>query len=83
MIKNKFLDYLIESPLIYYIYNRGSIIYNLQGSNSDIDFLVICDKEFQIPDKFKEYQNDTKFITNHCPNIVYDNCDFIFKDKES
>lgn len=56
MISNKFLDFLMESPLVYYIYNRGSIIYDLRKPNADIDFLVICDSRFSVPDEYKAYQ---------------------------
>ena len=40
-MNNKFLNWLIESPKVYYVYNRGSIIYELNTKESDIDFLVV------------------------------------------
>lgn len=83
-MKNDFLTYLIESPDVYYIYNRGSIIYGLSNSNSDIDFLVIVNKEFQIPKKFKKYKyiEPLKQGVQLPYNVLYDNCDFIFINSE-
>ena len=49
-MENKFYNYLMTSPIVYYIYNRGSIIYGLETKDSDIDFLVVVDSEFKIPD---------------------------------
>jgi hypothetical protein len=50
----------MESPIVYYIYNRGSIIYDLQSKDSDIDFLCVVDKEFILPEEFEEYKYENK-----------------------
>jgi hypothetical protein len=72
----------MESPSIYYIYDRGSIIYNLQQLNPDTAFLIICDQNFQIPEEFEKYVIETKNTLDYHPNIIYDNCRFIFRVKE-
>lgn len=72
----------MESPSIYYIYDRGSIIYNLQQLNPDTEFLIICDQNFQIPEEFEKYVIETKNTLDYHPNIIYDNCRFIFRVKE-
>lgn len=77
-MENKFYNYLMTSPVVYYIYNRGSIIYGLETKDSDIDFLVVVDPEFQIPEEFSEYTYDCKRIRKIRSNVKYENCDFIF-----
>lgn len=78
MKTNKFYKWLIESPTVYYLYNRGSIIYDLNNKDSDINFLVVVDPEFVLPEEFEEYktQGYRHRIINY--NILCDNCDFIF-----
>lgn len=77
-MNNAFLTYLIEHPKVYYIYNRGSIIYGLNTSESDIDFLVVMDENFEFPEEYKEYKYDNKRIRYFKYNVLYNNCDFIF-----
>lgn len=74
---NKFLQHLIEDPKVYYVYQRGSSIYGLNNKDSDIDYLVIIDSEFELPEEFKEYEFESGYI-NARKNIKYDNCDFMF-----
>lgn len=63
---NKFLNWLIESPDVYYVYNRGSIIYGLNTKESDVDFLVVVDPKFTLPEEFTEYKTkDTIIETFH------------------
>ena len=78
MIDNKYLKHLIESPLVYYVYQRGSLIYGTNTQESDNDFLVVLDPTYRVPKEFKRYK-----VLNHQPNqvnynIVYENCNFIF-----
>lgn len=75
---NKFLNWLIESPMVYYIYNRGSIIYGLNTKESDTDFLVVVDPEFTLPEEFNEYKTKGYAHRNIEYNVFIDNCDFIF-----
>lgn len=74
---NKFLQHLIEDPKVYCVYQRGSSIYGLNNKNGDIDYLVIIDSEFELPEEFKEYEFESGYI-NARKNIKYDNCDFMF-----
>ena len=78
MKDNKFLNWLIESPKVYYVYNRGSIIYELNTKESDIDFLVVVDPEFELPEEFNEYKTKGYGHRDIQYNIFIDNCDFIF-----
>lgn len=68
----------MESPDVYYLYNRGSIIYDLNTKESDIDFLVIVDEEFILPEEFKEFKYDCHKFRTITYNIKCDNCDFMF-----
>lgn len=77
MSQNKFLQSLIEDPLVYYIYQRGSFIYGLNTKDSDKDYLVIIDSEYKLPEEFKLYEYNSGYI-NDRQNIKYDNSDFIF-----
>ena len=40
------LNKLKEDKLVYFIYQRGSIIYDLNTANSDVDYLVIVDDDY-------------------------------------
>lgn len=74
---NKYLEHLIEDPKVYYVYQRGSSIYGLNIKDSNIDYLVIIDSEYKLPEEFKEYEFDSGY-ENARKNIKYDNCDFMF-----
>lgn len=74
---NKYLEHLIEDPKVYYVYQRGSSIYGLNNKNSDTDYLVIIDSEYNLPEEFKEFEFNSGYI-NARKNIKYDNCDFMF-----
>ena len=74
---NKFLEHLIEDPKVYYVYQRGSSIYELNTKDSDIDYLVIIDSEYKLPEEFKSCEFDSGY-KNARKNIKYDNCDFMF-----
>lgn len=78
MSQNKFLQSLIEDPLVYYIYQRGSFIYELSTKDSDKDYLVIIDPEYKLPEEYKEYQYKPQFYLNDRKNVKYENCDFVF-----
>lgn len=78
MSQNKFLQSLIEDPLVYYIYQRGSFIYELNNKDSDKDYLVIIDPEYKLPEEYKEYQYKPQFYLNDRKNVKYENCDFVF-----
>ena len=78
MKDNKFYKWLMESPTVFYLYNRGSIIYGLNTKESDIDFLVVVDPEFVLPEEFEEYKTQGWTTRKIQYNIVCDNCDFIF-----
>lgn len=77
METNKFLQHLIEDPKVYYIYQRGSSIYGLNTKDSDIDYLVIIDSEYKLPEEYLSYEYDSGYI-NDRKNIKYENADFIF-----
>lgn len=78
MSQNKFLQSLIEDPLVYYIYQRGSFIYELNTKDSDKDYLVIIDPEYKLPEEYNEYQYKPQFYLNDRKNVKYENCDFVF-----
>lgn len=67
------LTKLKENELVYFIYQVGNTIYDLNTSNSDADYIVIVD------DKFKD--DKIVFNPNHpdqLGNIKIDNLDFTF-----
>lgn len=74
---NKYLEHLIEDPLVYYVYQRGSSIYGLNTEESDIDYLVVIDSKYILPEEFIEYEFDSGCL-NTRKNIKYENCDFMF-----
>ena len=75
---NEFLNFLKENPKVFYIYNRGSIIYKLNNNESDIDFLVVVKNDFQLPKQYKKYKYPHHRKRQITFNIKYNNCDFIF-----
>ena len=62
--------------MVYYLYNRGSIIYDLNTKDSDIDFLVIVDEDFVLPEEFEEFKYDNHRSRAITYNIKCDKCDF-------
>ena len=78
METNKFLQHLIEDPMVYYVYQRGSSIYGLNNKDSDIDYLVIIDSEYELPEEYLQYEYNSGYI-NDRRNIKYENADFQFK----
>lgn len=78
MSQNKFLQTLIEDPLVYYIYQRGSFIYGLNTKDSDKEYLIIIDPEYKLPEEYKEYQYRPQFYFIDRKNIKFENCDFMF-----
>ena len=74
---NKYLEHLIEDPLVYYVYQRGSSIYGLNTEESDIDYLVVIDSQYILPEEFIKYEFDSECL-NARKNIKYENCDFMF-----
>lgn len=74
---NKFLEHLIEDPKVYYIYQRGSSIYELNTKDSDTDYLIVIDSEYNLPEEFKSCEFDSGY-KNDRKNIKFDNCDFMF-----
>ena len=78
MKTNKFYKWLIESPMVYYLYNRGSIIYGLNTEKSNIDFLVVVDPKFTLPEEFSEYKTKGYDHRDIPYRVFIDNCDFIF-----
>ena len=81
-LNNRFLDWLIESKKVYYIYMRGSYIYDLQTKDSDIDFLIICNKHTTFPKEFYEIRESTDYGRRFDFHIKVDGYDFIFKTNE-
>jgi len=77
METNKFLQHLIEDPKVYYIYQRESSIYGLNTKDSDIDYLVIIDSEYELPEEYLSYEYNSGYI-NDRKNIKYENSDFMF-----
>ena len=63
--------------MVYYLYNRGSIIYGLNTKDSDIDFLVVVDPEFTLPEEFKEYKTNIQFDSNIMSGVKSDGMNFI------
>lgn len=81
-LNNRFLDWLIESKKVYYIYMRGSYIYDLQTKDSDINFLVICNKHITFPKEFYNMREPTDYRRRFDFHISVDGYDFIFKTNE-
>ena len=77
METNKFLQHLIEDPKVYYIYQRGSSIYGLNTKDSNIDYLVIIDSEYELPEEYLSYEYNSGYI-NDRKNIKYENSNFMF-----
>lgn len=67
----------MEDPKVYYVYQRGSSIYGLNTKDSDIDYLVIIDSEYNLPEEFKSCEFDSGY-KNDRKDIKFDNCDFMF-----
>lgn len=67
------LNKLKEDKLVYFIYQRGSIIYDLNTTNSDIDYLVIVDDDYV--NKEIIYNPD---YPNQLGNIKINKDDFTF-----
>lgn len=67
------LNKLKEDKLVYFIYQRGSIIYDLNTTNSDVDYLVIVDDEYV--NKEIVYNSD---YPNQLGNIKINKDDFTF-----
>lgn len=81
-LNNRFLDWLNESKKVHYIYMRGSWIYDTQTKDSDIDFLVICDKYTRFPKEFYEMREVIPYNRRFNFHIKVDNYDFIFRTIE-
>lgn len=81
-LNNRFLDWLIESKKVYYIYMRGSYIYDLQTKDSGIDFLVICNRHITFPKEFYNMREPTDYGRHFDFHINVDGYDFIFKTNE-
>lgn len=81
MINNKYLKHLIESPLVYYVYQRGSYIYGVNNKESDMDFLVIIDAQYQVPKEFRKYKVGTPYNKVKY-RIEMDGCDFLFYEMQ-
>lgn len=75
---NEFLNFLKENPKVFYIYNRGSVIYKLNDNESDVDFLVVIKNDFQLPKQYKKYKYPHHRKRQITFNVMYNNCDFIF-----
>ena len=67
------LNKLKEDKLVYFIYQRGSIIYDLNTVNSDVDYLVIVDDDYA--NKEIVYNPD---YPNQLGNIKINKDDFTF-----
>lgn len=67
------LNKLKEDKLVYFIYQRGSIIYDLNTANSDVDYLVIVDDDYA--NKEIVYNPD---YPNQLGNIKINKDDFTF-----
>ena len=72
---SEFLKYLLECKDVLYIYNQGSIIYGINDELSDIDYLVVVQEYWTLPEKYKDYvyTKDKQFN-----NIKIGDEDFIF-----
>lgn len=81
-MENRFLDWLKESKKVYYIYMRGSRIYELETKDSDYDYLIICNKHITFPKEFYNMREVTNYGRRFDFHIVIDNCDFIFRTNE-
>lgn len=75
---SKFYDYLMASPVVYYLYNRGSIIYGLTTEKSDVDFIVVVDETFVLPQEFEQYKYNSNRLRKITDNVKIENQDFIF-----
>lgn len=76
-MNNEFLEFLKSDPNVFYIYNRGSIIYKRNSETSDVDFLIVVNDKFQIPKRFKKYKRTHHFKRQIKFNIKIKNYDFI------
>lgn len=61
---------------------RGSYIYNKQTENSDMDFLVVCDKHTTFPKEFYKMKESTNYGRRFDFHIKVDDYDFMFKTNE-
>ena len=82
MIDNKNLKHLIESPLVYYVYQRDLSIYGINSKESNINFLVIINEAYEVPKEFKQYKigasyNKVKY------RVEYDGCNFLFYEMQN
>lgn len=68
---NSFLQSLIDNPLVYYVYQRGSLIYGCNTKDSDKDYLVITNEEYKVPNKYKQYLTSWG-------NVQIEDLDFMF-----
>lgn len=75
---NEFLNFLKENPKVFYIYNRGSVVYKLNTNESDVDFLVVVKNDFQLPKQYKKYKYPHHRKRQITFNVMYNNYDFIF-----
>ena len=67
------LTKLKEDKLVYFIYQRGSIIYDLNTTNSDVDYFVIVDDNYVN----KEIVYNSEY-PNQLGNIKINKDDFTF-----
>lgn len=81
MIDNKYLKHLIESSLVYYIYQRDLSIYGVNSKESNINFLVIIDKTYEVPKEFKRYKVDSSHNKIKY-RVEYDGCNFLFYEMQ-
>lgn len=61
---------------------RGSYIYDLQTKDSDVDFLVICNRHITFPKEFYNMREPTDYGRHFNFHINVDGCDFIFRTNE-
>ena len=78
MIANDFLTHLKESPLVFYIYQRGLEIYGIP--NSPKSFLaIVAGKAYKVPKEYTKYKVSAPYM-NIQYKVVYKECEFYFID---
>lgn len=67
---NKFLEHLLNTEVIYYLYNYSDSIFGLEYKDR---YIAVCDEKYKIPKEFKKY----KVGTNHSAfKLILDNVEF-------
>lgn len=72
-MNNKYLEHLIDSKVIYYLYNYSDYIFGLEYKDR---YIVVCDEKYKVPKEFKKFKVGTnnsfyKLIINNVEFTIY------------